>query len=718
MSRGKGKAAARPAAHPAGAAGAAVRRAGDGYANALAFLGESSPLLSGGVFERSELTRQTELLTAAYRESWLAKRIIDMPSDDMTRAWYTLSANLPEADLRRLKLLEARHSVKQELTAALRWARLYGGSLALMVIRGEEDRLDRPMDPDFLLPDCFQGLLVLDRAQGIEPSLERVTDLEDPDFGLPMYYTVHLQTEAGAAVRLHHSRVLRFVGRELPALEAERENGWGASELEHIWDELMKRSATSANIAQLVFQANLRTLKVGDYGEALAMGTDQQIQSLYKMLERQNRIMNSQGVQLLGAEDSMEQHPYTFTGIAEMYEKFCMNMAGAAEIPATKLFGRSPEGMNATGESDMKNYYSMISQLQERTLKPALEKLLPVMFMSEWGQIPDDYDIVFNPIDTPTPTERAGINAQLTGTVIQAYNGGLISQKTALKELISQGTEIGAWGKISPEDVEKASDEVDTGEEMEDPMAMGEDPMAAMMGAAGGPEMPLEGPQAPMEENPPEAPEAPQGGTEAQTEQDSLSRTFPPLNRFTVEIEGEEDGGPGSGNFNHPGYPRGGGALNPPSAPKIPKAPTAPKMQMATPKAPSAKPPVTKAPVGQRLKFLTGLARHEDKPVEKGTNPRPAQQVKQANRERKEWSNLSLSQKVQGASEQNRHMAQVKGEAVKAAIKGDLPKAQAIVNKNEHYWSHSPEAAAKVQSETLQRQKKARPFIQRLFNRH
>ena len=66
-----------------------------------------------------------------------------------------------------------------------------------MVIRGEEDRLDQPLDPDLLLPDCFQGLLVLDRAQGIEPSLERVTDLEDPDFGLPMYYTVHLQTEAG-----------------------------------------------------------------------------------------------------------------------------------------------------------------------------------------------------------------------------------------------------------------------------------------------------------------------------------------------------------------------------------------------------------------------------------------------------------------------------------------------------------------------------------------
>ena len=424
MSRGKGKAAARPAAHPAGAAGATVRRAGDGYANALAFLGESSPLLSGGVFERSELTRQTELLTAAYRESWLAKRIIDMPSEDMTRAWYTLSANLPEADLRRLKLLEARHSVKQELTAALRWARLYGGSLALMVIRGEEDQLDRPMDPDFLLPDCFQGLLVLDRAQGIEPSLERVTDLEDPDFGLPMYYTVHLQTEAGAAVRLHHSRVLRFVGRELPALEAERENGWGASELEHIWDELMKRSATSANIAQLVFQANLTTLKMSDFGELLAVGTEGQRRQVLEAVAQENRLRTSFGLQILSAGDTLETHSYSFSGLSEIYEAFMMDMAGAAEIPATKLFGRSPQGLNATGESDLRNYYEMIAQLQERSLRPDLE-------------------IVFAPLMTTSPNDRADLMGKWTEALVKAVDSGLLSLEEARQKWHREGERLG-----------------------------------------------------------------------------------------------------------------------------------------------------------------------------------------------------------------------------------------------------------------------------------
>ena len=68
----------------------------DGYSNAAAFLGEDSPLIASGTFHRSGLTSQTELLTVSYRENWLVRRIIDMPSDDMTRAWYTLATALPE----------------------------------------------------------------------------------------------------------------------------------------------------------------------------------------------------------------------------------------------------------------------------------------------------------------------------------------------------------------------------------------------------------------------------------------------------------------------------------------------------------------------------------------------------------------------------------------------------------------------------------------------
>ena len=93
----------------------------------------SGGLLSGGRFSDSSwpsapLTDNPALLTALYRESWLAKRIIDMPCEDMTRSWYTLSPGLSPEDLESLRRTEARHEIRREITNAVRWARLYGGA--------------------------------------------------------------------------------------------------------------------------------------------------------------------------------------------------------------------------------------------------------------------------------------------------------------------------------------------------------------------------------------------------------------------------------------------------------------------------------------------------------------------------------------------------------------------------------------------------------------
>ena len=466
----------------------------DGFINTLAYLGEASDLNSGNDFQRHAITQNHELLTVMYRENWIAKRIIDTPCEDMTRSWYSVSSEIEQEKLDELTKLEAKHNVKQEITNGLRWARLYGGAAAVIVLKGQEDMLDQPLDFDLLTPGCFRGLIIVDRTNGLYPSLELEEDMDDPEFGYPMYYNVILDNLGGETMKIHHSRMIPFRGRMLPIQEEINEDYWGASELEHVYEELQKRNATSANIAQLVFQANVAALKISDYGEVLAMGTDQQKERVMNSVYNMNRIRNSFGMLLMGNEDNYEQHPYSFAGIAEVYESFMMDMAGAAEIPATKLYGRSPQGMNATGESDMKNYYEMLAQLQERNLRPAIEKLLPIMAMSLWGEIPEDMEIVFEPLMTTTPDQRADIMSKQAGAIIQAFSAGLISQRTALLELQEQGKSIGAWTNISDEDIENADDETDAGEEMEDPMGM--------MGPGGG-EMPPAEPQGEPEQAPP-----------------------------------------------------------------------------------------------------------------------------------------------------------------------------------------------------------------------
>ncbi len=96
-------------------------------------------MFSAGTFVRSGIPQNPELLPAVTRESWIAERMIDMPVEDMTRAWYTSACGLSEGDPAMLRRLESRRAVKQKLTNAIRWAWLCGGFPALTG-RPEVDR--------------------------------------------------------------------------------------------------------------------------------------------------------------------------------------------------------------------------------------------------------------------------------------------------------------------------------------------------------------------------------------------------------------------------------------------------------------------------------------------------------------------------------------------------------------------------------------------------
>ena len=135
-----------------------------------------------------------------------------------------------------------------------------------------------------------------------------------------------------------------------------------------------------------------------------------------------------------------------------------LDISGAAEIPATRLFGRSPQGLNATGESDLKIYYEKIGQLQQTYLRPALERLLPVMEISAFGYYAPDSEIVFEPIATTTPAERVNILSQLSASQISLVQAGLISKSSALAELRAMGRELGIFSRLEPAEPEAGSE--------------------------------------------------------------------------------------------------------------------------------------------------------------------------------------------------------------------------------------------------------------------
>lgn len=436
----------------------------DAFSNALARLGFGTPnLLEGTQYQLQRLTRDYATLNALYRESWIVRRIIDIIPADMLKNWITITSDIKPELLKRFDVELRKTQLRPKLQLGLQWARLYGGAIGVMLIKGQGDDLSTPLDLEQMVPGDFKGLLIFDRWNGVSPSGELVSDIDDPEYGLPKYYSVS-DPSNGVLVKIHHSRCIRFVGNPLPFWEQLAEIYWGASVIESVFDELRKRDNVSWNIAQLTFMANLRVLKMSDLGQMLA-STDQNSQKeLYQTLSAQNMLMSNMGIQVMDAADGLETHQYTFGGLADCYEQFIMDIAGAAEIPVTKLFGRSPSGMNATGESDLQNYYEMIATRQGAELRPILNKLLPVLCMSILGSVPDDIDFDFNPVAEPTDKERTELAKSGTDIVVAAINAGLVSPRTGLKELKQQSERTGVWTNITDEDIEKASDEIEQGE--------------------------------------------------------------------------------------------------------------------------------------------------------------------------------------------------------------------------------------------------------------
>lgn len=438
----------------------------DAYVNPVAGLGAGQDdIIGASTYLNTRLTQNYMLMTSLYRGEWIARRIIDTIPEDMCKNWYNITSQLEADALKKMETLERKTSIKQRIMEGLRWGRLYGGAAAVIIIDGQQDMLSEPLDLRTVLPGQFKGLLVADRWSGVYPSTEVVEDMSDPEFGLPDYYTFSTDSKVlDTGIRVHHSRVIRFTGRDLPYTEQLAESNWGMSEMEHVYTELTKRDAVSANLAQMIFQANLRVLKMADLGEMLTSTSPVVQKQMYRTLQVQNRLATSMGVQVMDKDDAMESHQYSFAGLPELYRLFMLDVAGAAEIPATKLFGMSPEGMNATGESDLTNYYDSIKQKQETTLRPILEKLLPIMAMSAWGAVPNDIQFEFNPVRNSSDQERANLVQQTSASIISAFQSGLISQQTALRELRRTESYTSMWGSITDEEIETAENQTDMGE--------------------------------------------------------------------------------------------------------------------------------------------------------------------------------------------------------------------------------------------------------------
>jgi len=393
-------------------------------------------------------------LTAMYRSSWLAQKTINIPAGDRTREWRTFIFDDDQGDgsvdaLKKrkkdtrmfdLEKAEKKLNLKKKYTDAIKWGALYGGAVLIM---GTKQKLDTPLVPENVKKDDLQYVLCVDRNRIAPEGASFVMDPADPDFGLPAMYIL-----SESMVRVHHSRIIRFGGVELP-WDAWVNNGyWDDSVLQAAYSAMMNADTSTANVATMLFEANVDVIKANQLAETLAKKNGEAI--ITKRFQVSQLMKGINRTLLLDGTEEYEKKSNSFQNLEPLLARFLTNYCGAVDIPVSRFMGTSATGLNANGDNDVRNYYDGIKNKQESDDRPRLERFDEVFVRSVLGTMPDDYRFEFNSLWQMSDKEQADIEKTNADRDKIYLDAGVITEGTVAKDL----KENGVYKNLTDEDVE------------------------------------------------------------------------------------------------------------------------------------------------------------------------------------------------------------------------------------------------------------------------
>lgn len=430
-------------------------RTQDGFNNFAARLGlgQDNQLSQGRYTTGNYITRRPQELEDMYRSCWVVDRMVNVVAEDMLRGGLDVRSQLDADKEQELLRAHARLGINTRLSDAIKWGRLYGGALAVLLIDGHD--LSTPLRMEDVGRNAFKGLYVLDRWQ-LTPSQEKITDL-GPALGYPKHYTVNVEGLAGESI--HHSRALRFVGVELPWRQRMAEQWWGGSVVDKCLDRILALDSATHGTANMLFKSFLRVIGVNQLRQILATGGKVE-GALIKMFDMIRQMQTNEGFTLLDKDDTFTTHGYSFAGIYDAMQSFTEQISGATGIPLVRLLGQSPKGFSS-GDADVRSYYDTIATQQEDDLRAPQERIFSVLSWSLFGHgLPDGFSFDFRSLWEPTELEKSQIAMADAQNVAGLFSAGILDKAMALAELKATSRVTGRYAGITAAAIAEAEQEV------------------------------------------------------------------------------------------------------------------------------------------------------------------------------------------------------------------------------------------------------------------
>lgn len=395
-----------------------VTRSDGSYANA--FLAKHTSR-DRGSYNRHVSTRRLDYseLESIYEGDGLGKKIIDLPNEEMMRCSFDVEDG--EAIHDALEILNA----EPLITRALKWADLFGGALIVMIVN-DGGALEDPLNENTVRE--VESLRVYDRWQVTR--FRRFTDPADKRFGKTELYQIS-PTIGGNPYVVHESRCIVIDGIDVPDRIRERNDGWGNSKLQHIYDQLVKANDAHYWANGLLERAQQAVHGIPGLTNILrSPGGENLIRQRVDLVDMSRSVNNAV---VIDGEESYDILSATMTSVPDIMDRLTLALCAVADIPEQLLFGRQVGGLNSNGQSNLESWYAKIGAMQKQRLLPILNRLISIMPNS-----PEKFMIEFSPLWVPSEKEKAETCERKAKTAEIYVNMGALDPSEVRKEIADE----------------------------------------------------------------------------------------------------------------------------------------------------------------------------------------------------------------------------------------------------------------------------------------
>lgn len=380
----------------------------------------------------------------------------DIDGDGVAEPARTKPKKTPAEQLDELQ--KSTYNLQQVFHKAIALVGYYGGAFIFIDTGAPYDKLTLPLaindkSAELCTENASVRFVVIDPVN-VTPAEYNSDNPLRPDYMRPVAWWV-------LGHKVHASRLLVLYDNEPPLLLKPAYNFLGVPRAQILWDYIVHWNEARIYANDLLKKVSLLVVKTNT---DQIFNTPDGVRMFDIRMSALQRYRDNNSVYVCDKEqEDVNNVQTTITGATDVVRQSLEMIAAINRTPAVKLLGISPSGFNATGESDITNYYDHI-QSQQELYRSHIQRCLDAIQLVHFGKI--DPSIKFEFVELASENEStkaatASAKMQLLSMALQAQAISSDEMRQAIKQDPDMGLDFltGDAPDIEPQDMSDIDDE-------------------------------------------------------------------------------------------------------------------------------------------------------------------------------------------------------------------------------------------------------------------